>query len=196
MPELTTLLERLERLHRDLHDVVVEKIDRMRASDIDGMRECMEREGALVERIVEQEGLRRTLVDEMGFAGGGTAPGSRVGDDALRGKNGVGDDPVHPSRPRRPDRRVVGVANVRELARRMREPQRTEVTELANRLRSAVAKVAERNQVAGRIAREILRHLGHVFAAVTARSDEPPGSYSHCGGRSPGSARPLLDAVG
>jgi hypothetical protein len=182
MPELTKLLQRLERLHHDLYDVVVEKIDRMRASDIDGMRECMEREGALVERIVEQEGLRRGLVKGMGFVGGEPSEPGRVADD--------------PARRGHPDRRMIGVANVRELARRLPEPKRTELIELANRLRSSVAKVAERNQVAGRIAREILRHLGHVFAAVTARSDDRPGSYSHCGERAPGSARPLLDAVG
>lgn len=189
------LLEQLDRLHRELYDVVVEKIDRMRASDLDGMRACMEQEGALVERIVEQEGLRRGIVETMG-SGGGTLHKDRVEDDPARRKNRVEDDSARPNRPNRPDRRIVGVTNVRELARRLPEPKRTELIELAARLRSSVAKVAERNQVAGRIAREILRHLGHVFAAVTARSDDPPGSYSHCGERAAGLARPLLDAMG
>lgn len=162
---LLTLLEGLEGLHRELYDVICEKIDRMRTSDIDGMRESIERESKLVEQITEQEALRRQLM---------TVAGGELGIAAH----------------------TACTMNVRQLADRLPEPLRGELLEAADRLRSTVAKVAQRNRVAALVAREILRHFRHVFSAMTSTDSGQASGYTQRGERRSASQRQLLDAVG
>ena len=63
---LVSLLDQLQNQHEELHGVIERKIDRMRASDVDGMRTWLQREGELVEAVVDREGLRRGLMTQIG----------------------------------------------------------------------------------------------------------------------------------
>lgn len=161
---LLTLLDRLERMHRDLLEVIREKIEKMRSSNLDGMRDCITREAALVQEVAEQEGLRRQLMVSLGQEMG-----------------------IAPYQAR--------TMNVRELARRVEASRREPLLAAAERLRGTAAQVAEANRVAGLIAREILRHFRHVFAAMTCL-ENAPGGYTPRGQRQAGAGQKLLDAVG
>jgi hypothetical protein len=86
--------------------------------------------------------------------------------------------------------------NLRRLADRLPPEQRPPLLHATDRLRTAVAKVAERNRVAGVIAREILRHFRHVFSAMTSGGGPGPESYTHHGQRQTVAPKRLLDAVG
>lgn len=162
---LLSLLDRIEQRHRELCSVIRDKIDRMRASDVDGMRNCIERESELVNDIAEQEGLRRQLMMLIGQELGIAAHAARA-------------------------------MNLRELARRVAEPRRGELVEMADRLRTTVASVAQGNRVAGLIARETLRHFRHVFSAITSTDGGRADGYTQGGARQSVSQRQLLDAVG
>lgn len=162
---LLMLLDRIERRHGELYGVIRDKIDRMRASDVDGMRHCIERESELVNEIAEQEGLRRQLMMLIGQELGVAAHAARA-------------------------------MNLRELARRVAEPRRGELLEMADRLRATVANVAQGNRVAGLIARETLRHFRHVFSAITSADGGRADGYTQGGERHSVSQRQLLDAVG
>lgn len=70
---LLVLLERLERLHLELHAVLGDKLESMRKSDMSSLHDCMAREKALTTRIKEQEGLRKQLMERIG-RGYGIAP--------------------------------------------------------------------------------------------------------------------------
>jgi hypothetical protein len=85
--------------------------------------------------------------------------------------------------------------HVRELARRIDPSRREPLLAAAERLRGTVARVAEANRVAGLIAREILRHFRHVFAAMTCL-ESGPGGYTPRGYRQTTANQALLDAVG
>lgn len=61
--DLIKLLNRLTVLHEELLSVIRRKIDAMRCSDIDRMREHGKKEQLLVGKITEREGLRRQLMD-------------------------------------------------------------------------------------------------------------------------------------
>lgn len=161
---LLTLLDRLERMHRDLLEVIRDKIEKMLSSNLDGMRDCIAREAALVQEVAEQEGLRRQLMVSLGQEMG-IAPGQ------------------------------ARVMNVRELAGRVDASRREPLLRAADRLRHTVAQVAEANRVAGLIAREILRHFRHVFAAMTCL-ENGPGGYTPRGQRQATAGQKLLDAVG
>ncbi len=86
--------------------------------------------------------------------------------------------------------------NIRVLANRLAEPGGTRLLAAADRLRRVVAQVAERNRVAGLIAREILGHFRHVFAAMTTTGGARVGGYTHQGGLDVPTRRRLLDALG
>jgi len=64
--ELIMVLDRLEKLHGELAEVIDRKIDRMRVCDVPGMNECLGREQDLVAQVGEKEGLRRVLTDRVG----------------------------------------------------------------------------------------------------------------------------------
>ena len=64
--ELIAVLARLEGLHTQLAELIDAKIERMGRCDVAGMSECRSSEQALIGRIGEQEGLRRSLTDRIG----------------------------------------------------------------------------------------------------------------------------------
>ncbi len=161
---LLTLLDRLERMHRDLLEVIRDKIEKMRSSNLDGMRDCITREATIVQEVAEQEGLRRQIMVSLGQEMG-----------------------IAPYQAR--------TMNVRELARQVEASRREPLLAAADRLRSTAAQVAEANRVAGLIAREILRHFRHVFAAMTCL-ESGPGGYTPRGQRQTAAGQKLLDAVG
>ena len=66
LSDLFVVMDRLTDLHRELLDSTRDKIEHMRNSDTDALRAGTEREGALVQAIGEQEGLRRQLMDAIG----------------------------------------------------------------------------------------------------------------------------------
>ena len=70
---LLVLLERLEGLHVELRAVLDDKLESMRKSDMQALRDCVERESVLTARINEQEGLRKQLMERIG-RGYGIAP--------------------------------------------------------------------------------------------------------------------------
>jgi len=169
---LVKLVERLDRLHQELHEVIRHKIDRMRLADTEGIRQSTAREGVLVERIAEQEGLRRQLM---------TAIGQQMGLAPHAG-------------------RAMTLAADTGLARRLPDPRRSELLAAAAGLRTAVGRVAESNRLAGLIATQILRHVRHVFSAVTGTGVQA-GSYSRRGEplgdrEEQVASGPLLDAMG
>lgn len=70
LDDLLMLLERLDRLHGELGDVLREKLQTMRRSDLDGIHACVHREQNLARRIDEQNGLRKQLTVKIGRAFG------------------------------------------------------------------------------------------------------------------------------
>ena len=72
---LSGLLDEIAEAHKDLLDAVEEKIAAMRTADTERIKQAMEREQALVERIDEREGVRRQLTENIarGYGIGGAA---------------------------------------------------------------------------------------------------------------------------
>lgn len=71
--QLVTVLGELKRLHDELAIVVQRKLDAMRAANADAIRSTCSREEFLAQKIREQDGLRRQLLElvgtQMGLAG-------------------------------------------------------------------------------------------------------------------------------
>ncbi|MEE9243807.1 MAG: flagellar protein FlgN [Mycobacterium sp.] len=63
---MLVLLNRLVDLHDELRTTLSDKLDSMRRAELDGLHTCIERERALTQRIREQEGLRKQLVEQLG----------------------------------------------------------------------------------------------------------------------------------
>jgi len=84
---------------------------------------------------------------------------------------------------------------VSQLANRLGDHDKINLTDAAGRLRAAVAKVSQANRVAGVVAREVVNHLRWVFSAVRPSGERPVG-YSKAGVVVSRQSGPLFDAVG
>ena len=73
--------------------------------------------------------------------------------------------------------RSARTLTVSQLVSCVPEEQQEAIVESAQRLRSAVSKVAQANRVAGMVAGELVDHLGRVFAAVRPKA-EPGTAYT------------------
>lgn len=97
---------------------------------------------------------------------------------------------------------IVGVSakdtrmmTVSQLLEYVQDDQRADVKSTADRLRAAVESVRTRHEMAARVTRGVLEHLGRVFASVVT-ADESGGTYSARGVTAARSAAMLLEAVG
>ncbi len=64
--QVVRVLDELKHLHDELAVVVKGKIQAMRAADTDALRSAVAREGFLTQRIREQDGLRRQIMELVG----------------------------------------------------------------------------------------------------------------------------------
>ncbi len=76
--QVVQVLSELKHLHDELALVVRRKLDAMRAADTDALRSAVAREEFLAQRIREQDGLRRQIVELIGAALGRSAAESRA----------------------------------------------------------------------------------------------------------------------
>jgi flagellar FlgN protein len=60
------LMNRLERMHGELHEVLVQKLEAIRGARIGDMQKWSSREREIIEAIVEQDGLRKQLSTQIG----------------------------------------------------------------------------------------------------------------------------------
>jgi len=78
MAQVATVLGELKRLHGELGFVVQQKLDAMRKADTDAIHAATAREEFLAQRIREQEGLRRQILQLIGEANGMPAARARA----------------------------------------------------------------------------------------------------------------------
>ena len=82
-----------------------------------------------------------------------------------------------------------------KLARKLDEPHRTRVTELADQLRVCMTQLAKENRVSGTIARGVLVHLQGIFQSIGASVSSPVG-YGADGSVVSGSDQRIIEALG
>jgi hypothetical protein len=85
--------------------------------------------------------------------------------------------------------------SVSQLAARLSEPGRTKLLDAAGGLRQVISRVAQANRIAGAVSREILNHLGWVFASVRPVEGRPVG-YSGRGAVVAASQTRIFEIVG
>ena len=85
--------------------------------------------------------------------------------------------------------------SARQLAKRMGAEADPKMDEATARLRDITARIARRNHTAAMISENVLRHVKHVFAAMTG-ADGTRSSYSSAGAVTAGAAHRIFDAVG
>ncbi len=85
--------------------------------------------------------------------------------------------------------------HISKLASRVTEPERAQLLDAAKELRDVVFAVQRANRVSGAVSRELLNHLGSVFASVVPK-DESPAGYSGSGAVVCRSDLRLFEAVG
>ncbi len=85
--------------------------------------------------------------------------------------------------------------HISKLASRVTGPERAPLLDAAKELRDVVFAVQRANRVAGAVSRELLNHLGSVFASVVPK-DESPAGYSGDGAVVCRSDLRLFEAVG
>ena len=76
--DLTRLLGVMQKLQEQLLECIESKIDAMRRADVPAMQELHKKEKALVARIREREGLRRSMMDSIGHGLGLPAGAART----------------------------------------------------------------------------------------------------------------------
>lgn len=164
LDDLLVVMEHIEGLYHGLRDVLADKLGHMRRSDVAGMAACVERENELVGGIIEQEGLRKQVMEQVGRGYGMSSKTART-------------------------------MPARRLAERVTEPHRSRLTQVADRLKGAVAEVKRVNSLITRVSAEVLTHLGSVFAAVSG-TDAPAGGYTSAGRTVDHRPRELFETIG
>jgi hypothetical protein len=91
--------------------------------------------------------------------------------------------------------RGASAITVSQLAARLSEPGRTRLLRAAGSLRLVMSRVAQANRIAGAMSREILNHLGWVFASVRPAGARSVG-YSGSGDVTAASQTRLVEIVG
>lgn len=66
LDDLLTVMQRLESLHQELREALQQKLEHMRRADQTGIQACLDREQVLVRSIIEQEGLRKQIMEQVG----------------------------------------------------------------------------------------------------------------------------------
>ncbi len=162
---LVDLLGRLIALQASMQSAVSDKLRAMRQADTGAMLAAARQEGELALQVKTLDEQRRQVVSKLCDAAG-----------IHTGSN------------------VAGVT-LRMLMPHLSQSDRTRIAELADRLRQAMLRLAEMNQVAELVCREMQTHFKTMFAAMVQDDDSTP-TYSADGGvGSVGGAR-VLDAVG
>ena len=82
-----------------------------------------------------------------------------------------------------------------QLAERLPAGQRSDLLAVTGRLRSLTTGIARRNQVAGRLGGNMLRHMDGILSAMTAPR-ERSGAYSSAGRTVGATPRQLFETVG
>ena len=77
LKELTVLLAEMKRLHEGLLSAARRKSEAMRRADTQAMEQAGREERALADRIKDQEGLRKVLMERIGERMGFSAPQAR-----------------------------------------------------------------------------------------------------------------------
>lgn len=85
--------------------------------------------------------------------------------------------------------------HISKLASRVTEPERAQLLDAAKELRDVAFAVQRANRVVGTVSRELLNHLGSVFASVVPK-DASPAGYSGDGAVVCRSDLRLFEAVG
>jgi hypothetical protein len=167
------LIERvggLLELHTELSRLMQAKLEAIRGADSDRMQSITAREMLITGRIGERESDRRktaaALVEVLGATSGdGANPG--------------------------------GGTNLRltELAEYLPEPRRSQLLVMAAGLRDRLEEIERLRVTTTLITREVLRHMGEVFAVMrggTATADV----YSRTGARESTAGSGVFEAVG
>lgn len=81
-----------------------------------------------------------------------------------------------------------------QLAARLGGENGPAIAAAAQRLKEMTAKIAQRNHVAQLVSQNVLRHMKHVFAAMTGRRSS--AAYAGDGGMVVGVGERIFDAVG
>ncbi len=163
--ELADLLGRLIALQASMQAAVGDKLGAMRRADAGAMLAAARREGELALQVKTLDEQRQQVVASLCEAVG-----------IHTGSN------------------VAGVT-LRMLVPHLSPPDHTRIGELADRLRQAMLRLAEMNQVAELVCREMQAHFKTMFAAMV-QDDESKPTYSADGGVGPVGGARVLDAVG
>ncbi len=163
--ELADLLDRLVALQISLQTAVGDKLQAMRRADAGAMLAAAHDEGKLTSQVSALDERRRQIVSKLCDAIGLHTGGN-----------------------------IAGVT-LRILGPHLDPSQRPRIAELADRLRQAMLRLAEMNQVVELVCHEMQTHFKTLFAAMV-RDDENKPTYSADGGGGPAVGARVLDAVG